>query len=82
MHNVADMADIFDIWGGFGFIKNGKEVPTKNAVAALIRIYGNCILYFYKAFVAIVKKKSILQRWISGPGWKPGSREGIDGQGQ
>ena len=36
--------------------KNGKEVPTKNAVAALIRIYGNCILYFYKAFVAIVKK--------------------------
>ena len=29
--------------------KNGKEVPTKNAVAALIRIYGNCILYYYNA---------------------------------
>ena len=56
MHNVADISDI---WGGFGFIKNGKEVPTKNAVAALIRIYRNCILYFYKAFVAIVKNNTI-----------------------
>ena len=53
------MSQIWQIYLTSGWIrvyKNGKEVPTKNAVAALIRIYGNCILYFYKAFVAIVKK--------------------------
>ena len=61
--------------------KNGKEVPSRKAVAALIRIYGNCILYFYKV-CCISKKNQILQRCISGPDWKPGSGEGNDSQGQ
>ena len=46
------MSQIWQIYLTSGWIrvyKNGKEVPTKNAVAALIRIYGNCILYFNKA---------------------------------
>ena len=29
--------------------KNGKKIPSRKAVAALIRIYRNCILYFYNA---------------------------------
>ena len=37
--------------------------------------------YISTRHVAFVKNP-ILQRWISRPGWKPGSGEGNDGQGQ
>ena len=80
MQNVADMAEKSEADSGLVWEGSSFKESSCCFVQDLWELHF-CILCFYKV-CCNCKKNPILQRWISGPGWKPGSGEGNDGQGQ
>ena len=75
------MAGTSDIWGGSGFRKMGRKFLQRKQLLLWSGFTGTAF-YISTRHVAFVKKNPILQRWLSGPGWKPGSGKGNDSQGQ
>ena len=69
------------IWGTFRFRKMGRKFLQGKQLLLWSGFTGTAF-YISIRYVAFLKKNQILQRCISGQGWKPGSGEGNDSQGQ